>query len=69
MKQNSCRQCAELEAYLYGIVATNSVEKVGNGPRTCYACGEVLQGDYYSVNFDNSMSGTYRNFLLSDIGL
>jgi hypothetical protein len=55
MKNDSCRECAELESELYGV-RPKFVESELYMRRTCYACGELLRGNYYLVNFDNSLT-------------
>ena len=55
MTNPSCKECAELERELYGIRA-KFTESPRYNRRTCYACGELLEGDYYAVNFGNSIA-------------
>lgn len=55
MTNSSCKECAELERELYGI-KPKLVTSPNYMRRTCYACGELLEGNYYAVNFHNSMS-------------
>jgi hypothetical protein len=55
MTNSSCKECAELERELYGI-RPREIESPHYVRRTCYACGELLEGNYYAVNFDNSIA-------------
>lgn len=53
MTNSSCKECAELERELYGV-RPQEIKSSNYMRRTCYACGELLEGNYYAVNFNNS---------------